>query len=123
MTMHFQMGSDVRLVASTRAIVASALVSAKGPIVDIAVLLTDEIATNAYVHGGGEYMVTLDLDDVRVRVEVADCCPDPPIVYEPSIDREYGRGMAIVNALATQWGTERTDTGKTVWFELQRDQF
>ena len=123
MTIHFQMSSDVRLVASTRAIVASALDSATGPIVDIAVLLTDEVATNALLHGGGEYTVALDLDDVRIRVEVTDTCPDPPIVYEPSIDREFGRGMAIVNALATAWGTERAGAGKTVWFELQRDRF
>jgi anti-sigma regulatory factor (Ser/Thr protein kinase) len=123
MTIHFQMGSDVRLVASTRAIVASALASTPGPIVDVAVLLTDELATNAFVHGGGEYTVALDLDEVRLRVEVTDRCPDLPIVYEPSIDREYGRGMAMVNALATAWGAEQIANGKTVWFELRRDGF
>jgi hypothetical protein len=31
---------------------------------------------------------------------------------------ESGRGLAIVSTLAQRWGTNRTDTGKIVWFEL-----
>ncbi|MFC1421233.1 ATP-binding SpoIIE family protein phosphatase [Streptacidiphilus cavernicola] len=31
---------------------------------------------------------------------------------------ESGRGLSIISTLAKRWGTNRTDTGKLVWFEL-----
>ena len=31
---------------------------------------------------------------------------------------ESGRGLSIISTLAQRWGTNRTDTGKIVWFEL-----
>ena len=37
----------------------------------------------------------------------------------PDSDAVTGRGLVIVNGLASAWGVERTTGGgKTVWFEL-----
>jgi hypothetical protein len=33
----------------------------------------------------------------------------------PDRDREHGRGLLNVTALATRWGQRRTATGLTVW--------
>ncbi|MGH9089446.1 MAG: ATP-binding protein [Acidimicrobiales bacterium] len=85
---------------------------------DVAVLLTDELVTNALVHGGGRFTLRVDLDDRAVRVAVTDQCRDTPRVLRPSSEREHGRGMAIVDALATTWGTDQLPTHKAVWFEL-----
>ena len=34
---------------------------------------------------------------------------------------ESGRGLSIISTLSKRWGTNRTDTGKIVWFELDPD--
>jgi hypothetical protein len=37
----------------------------------------------------------------------------------PDTDAVSGRGLVIVNGLASAWGVERAaEGGKTVWFEL-----
>ena len=40
-----------------------------------------------------------------------------PVVVRPSYVLG-GRGMAIVDALASAWGTDQEPTHKIVWFEL-----
>ncbi|MFD7817635.1 ATP-binding protein [Streptomyces sp. NPDC059785] len=45
--------------------------------------------------------------------------PTPPALGHPDPYAETGRGLLIVEALATQWGYTRTDpTGKTVWARI-----
>lgn len=85
---------------------------------DVAVLLTDELVTNALLHGGGQFSLVARLDDHVLRVEVGDRSGEVPRVLRPSEEREHGRGMAIVDALATNWGTDQEHRSKTVWFEL-----
>jgi hypothetical protein len=41
-----------------------------------------------------------------------------PRVTSPREDDEGGRGLWLVDRLASAWGTERGRRGKTVWFEL-----
>lgn len=88
---------------------------------DVAVLLTDELVTNALVHGGGRFSLTVQMDEAVLRVSVADRSLEVPRVLRPSGDREHGRGMAIIDALATAWGTDQQPDQKTVWFELALD--
>jgi len=88
---------------------------------EIAVLLTSELVTNAILHTRTPVQVGVLTDDDRVLVCVGDRLPDsPPLVpHPPSGDRPGGRGLALVNDLADDWGTTRYDGGKTVWFVLQ----
>jgi hypothetical protein len=60
----------------------------------------------------------VDVDPARVRVEVTDARSAAPRLLGADGMREHGRGLAIVDALATRWGTEHLGTHKTVWFEL-----
>jgi hypothetical protein len=54
-----------------------------------------------------------------VRVEVTDPDDQLPAMAMPDTDAVHGRGLVIVNGLASAWGVERTtEGGKTVWFEL-----
>lgn len=85
---------------------------------DMAVLLTDELVTNALVHGGGQFGLDVELDDDAIRVAVGDGSPDVPRALRPGAELEHGRGMAIVDALASAWGTDQFPTHKIVWFEL-----
>jgi len=86
----------------------------------IAVLLANELVTNAIRHGG-ERTVTLRIalvDDGRVRVEVSDGGPGRPELQSADPDRENGRGLHMVATLAERWGVRSSATGKTVWFDL-----
>jgi len=83
-----------------------------------AVLLAGELVTNAVIHGGGRFVLNVEFRSARLRVSVADGAPQVPVVLPTSAFQEHGRGMMLVDALATQWGTDVHDVGKTVWFEL-----
>jgi hypothetical protein len=51
------------------------------------------------------------------RVEVVNDAPEMlAALREPSAGS--GRGLHIVDALASRWGTEALDREKVVWFEL-----
>ena len=43
-----------------------------------------------------------------------------PKLRSPGISDERGRGMFIVDSLASSWGVVQTADGKNVWFELGR---
>ncbi|MEN3272684.1 MAG: hypothetical protein V7636_1445 [Actinomycetota bacterium] len=86
--------------------------------VEIAMLLTSELAGNAVLHGSGEIEVTLLTSVDTLRVEVKDSSATLPRVRQPELYDASGRGLHIVDALATRWGTEPEADAKVVWFEL-----
>jgi anti-sigma regulatory factor (Ser/Thr protein kinase) len=84
-----------------------------------AVLLASELATNAVVHARSGFEVAVSTDDDRLRVEVSDADPGVPQVQWVPAGATSGRGLLIVETLATDWGvTPLEGGGKTVWFEL-----
>ena len=89
-------------------------------IADVVVLLTSELVTNAVLHTGTPIDLTVKRPRGKVRVEVADRSDEPPHLRHPRRDDESGRGLALVDALALQWGTTPTRSGKLVWFEVAR---
>ena len=108
---------DARTLAGVRGLIGVAAGSTP-EVAATAVLLTNELVTNAVVHGGGTFSVELELCPDRIRVSVLDADPHVPEVRSSSANEEHGRGMAIVAALATAWGADGGDGGKVVWFEL-----
>lgn len=84
-----------------------------------ALLLVSELASNAVRHVGGSYVVSVHTGRDFTRVAVTDSggisIPRP---RPPSDTREGGRGLALVEAYATAWGSQVEPTGRTVWFEL-----
>lgn len=87
--------------------------------VDVAVLLTSELVTNAIRHTPGD-AVTLSIQYTRhqLRVEVADTSPSLPVLTDAPADADTGRGLVLVASLAAEWGFYCTPTGKTVYFTL-----
>ncbi|MFE9856794.1 ATP-binding protein [Streptomyces sp. NPDC005780] len=83
-----------------------------------------ELATNATVHGrvtGRDFQLRLAVHtDSRLRIEVTDTRGDRlPAASAPDPLAEGGRGLLIVEALATRWGiTPGPVPRKTVWAEL-----
>ena len=89
-------------------------------VTDVAELLVSELVTNALLHAGSEVRVRVEADGSRIRVEVQDASPVTVRKRTFSPESTTGRGLALVEALATRWGSDVvTDRGKAVWFELE----
>jgi anti-sigma regulatory factor (Ser/Thr protein kinase) len=87
-------------------------------LVEIAELVVSELVGNAVEHGGGTAELVLTLRDDVVRVDVIDHNRDLPVVLSPEPSEDRHRGLLIVSALSTKWGTDHAGAGKTVWAEL-----
>jgi anti-sigma regulatory factor (Ser/Thr protein kinase) len=87
-------------------------------VIETAQLAVSELVTNAVVHARGQIRVTVDTDPDRVRVEVEDQGRGRPVLRPPTRDRLGGRGLWVVDRLATGWGTERRAGGRALWFEI-----
>lgn len=84
-------------------------------------LLASELAANAVQHARSDLTVIVRyLGDV-VRVEVGDGSRERPRPRQAEDDDVDGRGLALVDALAKEWGTLPTRTGKRVWCDVSID--
>lgn len=105
-------------VTQARAEVAQRLEGVRPETLDVVLLLTSELVTNAVRHVGGQVGLHLTWDGRRVRVEVEDQSSDPPVVKSADQQALSGRGLLIVDTLAGHWGVEPRGSGKKVWFTL-----
>lgn len=101
---------------------------------DVAELVVSELAGNAALHSGGQFMhITVATRAHGIRVAVEDDGPVGTEKVAPSafnledqlIDIDgwedqptTGRGLAIVSMLAAEWGADPSHRGKQVWADL-----
>jgi serine/threonine-protein kinase RsbW len=113
-------------VLLARQFVVSALVE-DSPIREVARLLVSEVTTNALRHtasgtAGGGFRVSYELRDDRLRVEVYDAgALTTPQRRAHDLEAPGGRGLELLDALASRWGTLGGPEGRVVWFELDLD--
>jgi anti-sigma regulatory factor (Ser/Thr protein kinase) len=92
--------------------------------IEDALVMVSELVTNALLHGAPEITLHLWLSPDRLTVAVSDLgeAAVPRIIPSPPTSQSYGRGLWIVNALATRWGVSSNGggMGKRVWFNLAR---
>ena len=81
-------------------------------------LLTDELVANVVRHVGSPLTLRASTEGATLRIEVDDPSTEPPVLRHPDVHEDRGRGILLVDALATQWGSEIHSDGKTVWFEI-----
>lgn len=82
-------------------------------------LLVSELVTNALVHGDGRIALGAQVDENRLLVEVIDeGVGFEHVVRERDFDQVGGRGLNVVDAVASRWGIH--DGSSHVWFELER---
>lgn len=82
-------------------------------------LMSSEVITNAVVHTAQACRVSVHWTGTRLRVEVADASAELPEAAGAGVEATSGRGLFLVDVLATAWGTESMETGgKRTWFEV-----
>lgn len=81
-------------------------------------LCISEVVTNAVRHARTVGHLTVSRKGLIVKVEVADGSHEPPVQQPPSNAASTGRGLRIVDQLASRWGSRSTTDGKVVWFEF-----
>ncbi len=81
-------------------------------------LLVSELVTNAVRHAESDGTIDLIELDSGVHVEVTDRSTAVPAMGRGCPDDTSGRGLGLVDQLATAWGVVRRYEGKAVWFEL-----
>ena len=77
-------------------------------------LLCSELVGNAVRHGERRVELALALSDTHLTVEVSDGSSVVP-ARRADGDEESGRGLAIIDVLAAEWGVTSHPHGKTVW--------
>jgi len=83
-------------------------------------LLTSEIVTNALLHGRAEPHLVVTVRGQTVRVAVDDQPSGWPRPKAVPVLSQSGRGLALVDALASSWGVEQLpEDRKRVWFEVR----
>ena len=88
----------------------------------VAELLVSELATNAVRYGlGPDFRVEVELGPEALRVEVRDRSRVVPEPRHSSPAELGGRGLRLVDTLATSWGVAQDADGKVVWFTLDVD--
>ncbi|MEI2716777.1 MAG: ATP-binding protein [Candidatus Nanopelagicales bacterium] len=93
-------------------------------LLDDALLIVSELATNAVRYGTGPISAHISIDDHALTIAIQDGrasdLPYPKILTQTEPD---GRGMHLVSAMASRWGWDRDQDSKVVWAEipLQRD--
>jgi two-component sensor histidine kinase len=80
-----------------------------------AIVVLNELVTNAVQHAGTAVQVELVLDGNALAVRVRDFSCHPPVSTS-----QRGLGLRMVDELAPRWGFEAHEDGKTAWAQLPR---
>jgi anti-sigma regulatory factor (Ser/Thr protein kinase) len=94
-------------------------------------LLVTELVTNAVVHAQSSFHVVATVADGVLEVGVSDQNPRRPVLRSQHPDfgsgsgqeqrlvpAEGGRGIALIDDIAEDWGVAMLANGKQVWFRL-----
>jgi anti-anti-sigma factor len=83
---------------------------------DTAVLLADELVTNAVLHAHTELLLRLELRGTRLHLAVEDGSPRLLRLVASDLEAEGGRGLLLVERVARAWGVRNHPAGgKVVW--------
>jgi anti-sigma regulatory factor (Ser/Thr protein kinase) len=87
-------------------------------VAESALLVVEELVANVVDHARTPFRLTVAHTGPALRITVRDECPRPLRVRPTSAHAGRGRGLAMIEALTSRWGCERTAAGKTVWAVL-----
>lgn len=85
---------------------------------EAALLVVNELVTNALVHGRSPVELQLRRTRTRLYVEVTDASGHLPRRRQAGAEDEGGRGLQLVASLSERWGVRPVGDGKSVWAAL-----
>jgi serine phosphatase RsbU (regulator of sigma subunit)/anti-sigma regulatory factor (Ser/Thr protein kinase) len=88
-------------------------------ITDTGVLAVSELVANAVMHGRPPVSLRLRRTDRRLIIDVSDTSDHLPRRRLARETDEDGRGIGIIAALASSWGSRPLPDGKSVWCEFE----
>jgi anti-sigma regulatory factor (Ser/Thr protein kinase) len=111
-------GSPARIRRALRTALAQWGLPAEA--VENALMVVEELVANVVDHARTPFRLTVDhlLADhpgPSLRIAVRDGCPGPVHVRPFDAHAHRGRGLQMIEGLASRWGCHRTPGGKTVW--------
>jgi CheY-like chemotaxis protein len=115
-----QLPADPIAARAARGLVRQALPAIDQELVSSIELLVSELVTNAVLHASSAARLDVHVTAANIRVEVFDDDATLPELQPPDSLRSSGRGLQLVDAIASRWGSEAQLTGKVVWFEMDR---
>jgi anti-sigma regulatory factor (Ser/Thr protein kinase) len=83
-----------------------------------AALVLSELASNAVLHAGTPFSVTVRTEASTLRVAVQDSAPLHSRSHDGGLIPRPTHGLGLVEALSSCWGVEAAAGGKVVWAEL-----
>jgi anti-sigma regulatory factor (Ser/Thr protein kinase) len=89
--------------------------------VDAVQLVVSELVTNALHHGTPPIGLRIERTAAALRVEVRDASLRPPRLETADPLSVSGRGLLLVNGVATAWGVRLVIGGKSVWVVIAGD--
>ncbi len=108
-------------ISAARRAVAELLDPAVVPaeVVEDVMLLVSELVTNAVLHARSAVHLSACVEPGRIVVAVGDDDPDHgPLRPDRGALATSGRGIRLVELLASSWGVETGTRSKVVWFEI-----
>jgi anti-sigma regulatory factor (Ser/Thr protein kinase) len=87
-------------------------------LLDDTLIVVDELVSNSVRHAATPIVVTLEYASGVCRCAVTDRCTSGPLPRLLERADGSGRGLRIVNAIASSWGVERSNAGTTVWVQV-----
>jgi hypothetical protein len=86
---------------------------------DIAIVLTSDLVTNAIMQGDGTTLtLAIRCSRGHLRIDVYDKSRFLPMGADEPASTRAGYGLVLVAALSTEWGAFRTPAGKAMYFTL-----
>lgn len=94
--------------------------SAAEPLGQASLLACSELVNNVLMHAEADGSLSVWWNPPNfLRIEVADGDSSlPELGAPPTVTQLHGRGLHIVDTLASRWGVQRTAGGKTIWCEF-----
>jgi two-component sensor histidine kinase len=117
---HLQLEPLPRLVRAARAFIREHAPPLAPETLDVLLLLTSELVTNAVLHARTPIELGITIADRSLLITVHDEDLARP-EQQPYTEREGGWGLGLVRSLADDYALEmHAGAGKTAWFRLSR---
>jgi hypothetical protein len=120
-----RLDADPRSAGLARRVVCDACVAwGLADLADAAMLVASELVSNAVRYAGTAFELTATLRGAYLHIALRDGSREPPRMPAfsasgpPSLGTT-GRGLHLISASASGWGTTVADTGKVVWAALR----